>query len=142
MVSDNGHLLVQVPNRSGVLPRTAYKERGPILLKKCFWNSKKADIPPSLQQLHCPGVSSEAKDAENCRHTSPQMILQLTQFFALLFLSISSVFTEQAVVCEEFESYQNGSGELEILMGQSIVLGEIKAGVLLQNEDSMNDQIL
>ena len=26
-------------------------------------------------------------------------------------------------------------------MGQSIVLGEIKAEVLLQNENSMNDQI-
>ena len=27
-------------------------------------------------------------------------------------------------------------------MGQSIVLGEIKAEVPLQNEDSMNDQII
>ena len=35
---------------------------------------------------------------------------------------------------EEFESHQDGSGELEILMGQSIVLGEIKAEVPLQNE--------
>ena len=47
-----------------------------------------------------------------------------------------------AAVCEEFESHQDGSGEPEILMGQSIVLGEIKAEVPLQNEDSMNDQIL
>ena len=30
----------------------------------------------------------------------------------------------------------------EILMGQSIVLGEIKAEVPLQNENSMNHQIL
>ena len=44
--------------------------------------------------------------------------------------------------CEEFDSYRDGSGEPEILMGQSIVLGEIKAEVLLQNEDSMNDQII
>ena len=34
------------------------------------------------------------------------------------------------------------SGEPEILMGQSIVLGEIKAEALLQNENSMNHQIL
>ena len=47
-----------------------------------------------------------------------------------------------AAVCEEFESHQDGSGEPEILMGQSIVLGEIKAEVPLQNEDSMNDQTL
>ena len=40
-------------------------------------------------------VSSRAKDVENCRYTSPQMILQLTQCFALFLLSISSVSTEQ-----------------------------------------------
>ena len=33
-------------------------------------------------------------------------------------------------------------GEPEILMGQSIVLGEIKAEVPLQNEKSMNHQII
>ena len=47
-----------------------------------------------------------------------------------------------AATCEEFESHQDRSGEPEILIGQSIVLGEIKAEVLLQNENSMNHQIL
>ena len=37
----------------------------------------------------------KAKDMENCRFTSLQMNTQLTQFFALSFLSISSVSTEQ-----------------------------------------------
>ena len=135
-------LLVQVPKRSGILQRIVQKEFGIILRKKCSWNSQKADILPSVQQLHCPGVSSRAKDVENCRYTLPQMISQLTQFFALSFLSISSVFTEQWQLCEEFEGHQDRSGEPEILMGQSIVLGEIKAGIPLQNEDSMNDHIL
>ena len=31
-----------------------------------------------------------------------------------------------AAVCEEFENHQDGSGEFEILMSQSIVLGEIE----------------
>ena len=44
--------------------------------------------------------------------------------------------------CEEFENHQDGSGEPESLMGQSIVLGEIKAEVPLQNENSLNHQIL
>ena len=39
-------------------------------------------------------------------------------------------------------NHQDGSGEPEILMGQSIVLGEIKAEVPLQNENPMNHQIL
>ena len=47
-----------------------------------------------------------------------------------------------AAVCEEFESHQDRSGELEILMGQSIVLDEVKAEALLNNENPMNDQII
>ena len=47
-----------------------------------------------------------------------------------------------AVICEEFENHQDGSGEPEVLMGQSIVLGEIKAETPLQNENCSNHQIL
>ena len=36
-------------------------------------------------------------------------------------------------MCEEFESYQDRSGQLDVLMGQSIVLSEIKAEVPLEN---------
>ena len=53
-----------------------------------------------------------------------------------------SIYRAVAAICEEFENHQDGSEEPELLMGQSIVLGEIKAEVLLQNENSMNDQIL
>ena len=38
-----------------------------------LWNSQKADILPSVQRLHCPGVNSRAKDMENCQYTSLQM---------------------------------------------------------------------
>ena len=47
-----------------------------------------------------------------------------------------------AAICEEFENHQDGSGQLDVLMGQSIVLGEIKAEIPLQNENSSNHQIL
>ena len=53
-----------------------------------------------------------------------------------------SVYGAVAAICEEFEGHQDRTGELEILMGQSIVLGEVKAEVPLQNENSMNHQIL
>ena len=53
-----------------------------------------------------------------------------------------SVYGAVAALCEEFESHQDSSGKPEILMGQSIVLGEIKAEVPSQNEDSINDQII
>ena len=38
-----------------------------------------------------------------------------------------SVYGAVAAICEEFEDHQDRTGEPEILMGQSIVLGEIKA---------------
>ena len=47
-----------------------------------------------------------------------------------------------AAICEEFEVHQDRTGESVILMGQSIVLGEVKAETPLQNENPMNDQIL
>ena len=51
--------------------------------------------------------------------------------------------TEQwQLYVKNFENHQDGSGEPEILMGQSIVLGEIKAEVPLQNENPLNHQIL
>ena len=138
LVLDNGHLLDQVLKRNGILPRTVHKEPGIILRKKCCWNSQKADIPPS----HCPGVSWKVKDEESCPYISPQIKIQLLQFIALFFVNQLSVYGAVAASCEEFESQQDGSGEPEILMGQSIGLGEIKAEVPLQNEDSMNNQIL
>ena len=65
-----------------------------------------------------------------------------TIYRIILSVNQLSVYGAVAAVCEEFESHQDRSGEPEILMGQSIVLGEIKAEVPLQNENSMNDQIM
>ena len=47
-----------------------------------------------------------------------------------------------ANICAEFEAHQDRSGEPDVLMGQSVVLGEIKAEIPLQNENSSNHQIL
>ena len=148
LVLDNGHLLDQVLKRSGILQRIVHKELGIILRKKCCWNSRKADILFSVQRLHCPEVFSEAKDVESCRYTSPSIKIQLiehtidTIFRIILSVNQLSIHGAVAALCEEFESHQDRSGEPEILMGQSIVLGEIEAEVLLQNENSMNHQIL
>ena len=47
-----------------------------------------------------------------------------------------------ANICEEFEAHQDRSGERDVLMGQTIVLSEIKAEVPLQNENPSHYQIL
>ena len=83
LVLDSGHLLVQVPKRSGILwKRIAHKEFGIISRTRCCWNSQRADALFSVQRLHCPGVSSKAKDTENCRYILLQVVQQLRLFFA------------------------------------------------------------
>ena len=83
------------------------------------------DILLSVQRLHCPGVFSRAKDVENCRYTSlPDGDIIDTIYRIILSVNQLSVYGAVAAVCEEFESHQDRSGEPEIMMGQSIVLGE------------------
>ena len=57
-----------------------------------------------------------------------------TIFRIILAVNQLSVYGAVAALCEEFDSHQDGSGEPDILMGQSIVLGEIKAEVPLEND--------
>ena len=47
-----------------------------------------------------------------------------------------------AAICEEFEDHQDRTVEPVILVGQSIVLGEVKAEAPLHYENPMNDQIV
>ena len=46
-----------------------------------------------------------------------------------------SLYGAVANMCEEFGSLQDQSGQPDVLMGQSIVLSEIKTEVLLENDD-------
>ena len=65
-----------------------------------------------------------------------------TIFRIIISVNQLSIHGAVATICEEFETHQDGSGEPDVLMGQSIVLGEIKAEILLQNQNSSNHQIL
>ena len=65
-----------------------------------------------------------------------------TIYRIILSVNQLSVYGAVATVCEEFEGHQDRSGEPEILMGQSNVLGEVKVEAPLHNENPMNDQII
>ena len=65
-----------------------------------------------------------------------------TIYRIILSVNQLSVYGAVTAVCEEFEDHQDRTGGLVILMGQSIVLDEVKAEALLQNENPMNDQII
>ena len=96
----------------------------------------RATTPLSRGQLKSKGhgkLSIHFAADEHTIETSFRIILSVNQL---------SIYGPVAAFCEEFEAHQDGSGETEILMGQSIVLGEIKAEVPLQNENPLNHQIL
>ena len=65
-----------------------------------------------------------------------------TIYRIILSVNQLSVYGAVAAVCEEFESHQDRSGEPDVLMGQSIVLGEVKAETPVHDEDPRNDQII
>ena len=60
----------------------AHKEFGIISRKRCLWNSLRADVQFFVLRLHCPGVSSKAKNTENCRYTLLPTRKRLKLFFA------------------------------------------------------------
>ena len=65
-----------------------------------------------------------------------------TVFRIIISANQLSIYGAVATFCEEFETHQDGSGQPDVLLGQSIVLGEIKAEIPLQNENSSNHPIL
>ena len=65
-----------------------------------------------------------------------------TVFRIIISANQLSIYGAVATLCEEFESHQDRSGQPDVLMGQSIVLSEIKAEVPLEHENSSNHQIL
>ena len=144
LVLDNGRLLVQVPRRSGtVWKKTVLKEFGITSRKRCCWNLQKADVQFSVQQLHCPGVNSKAKDTANCRfHFAATQETIETVFRIIVFANQLSLYGAVANICEEYDSLHDRSRQPDVLMGQSIVLNEIKAEVPLESDIPSHQNLL
>ena len=65
-----------------------------------------------------------------------------TIYRIILSVNQLSVYGAVATKCEEFEDHQDRTGQFVILVGQSIFLREVKAEVLVHDEDPENDQII
>ena len=63
-----------------------------------------------------------------------------TIYCIILSVNQLSVYGAVAAICDEDESHQDRTGQPVILVGQSIVLGEIKAEVLVHDEDLQDAQ--
>ena len=86
--------------RSGILlMNTNPKENGTESLNWWWSNAEKADTEFSEPRLHCLEKRWKAKEVENYLFTSVLMELPLKLCFAQLFLTISSMSTEQSQIC-------------------------------------------
>ena len=65
-----------------------------------------------------------------------------TIFRIIAFANQLSLYGAVANMCEEFEFHQDRSGQPDVLMGQSIVLSEIKAEVPLENDIPSHQNLL
>ena len=65
-----------------------------------------------------------------------------TIYRIILSVNQLSVYGAVAAMCDEYEGHQDSTGQPVILVGQSIVLGEINAEVLAHDEEPREDQII
>ena len=63
-----------------------------------------------------------------------------TIFRIIVFANQLSLYGAVANMCEECESVHDRSGQLDVVMGQSIVLSEIKTEVSLESDDPLSQQ--
>ena len=139
----NGVSLDQVLRKRGILPRIVHKELETMLRRRCYYYSQKVDILSfrSTTPLSRRKLKSKGKGKVSIHFTADQDTVD-TIYRIILSVNQLSVYGAVAALCEEYENHQDGTGQLVILVGQSIVLGEVKAEVPAHDEDPRNDQIV
>ena len=141
LVLDNGHLLDQVLNpgySAENSPQGARYHIAEVMLLEFAESGHltfRATTPLSTR-IH----QSKGRGKLSIHFTADETTIET--ILALFFVNQLSIHGAVAAKCEEFENHQDGSGEPQILMGQSIMLGGIEAEILLQNGNSLNHQIL
>ena len=136
LVLDNGHLLDQVLKRSGILQRINIAEEMLLEFAESGHPTFRATTPLSR------GILKSKGHGKLSIHFAADEYTIETIFRIIISVNQLSIYGAVAAICEEFEAHQDGSGEPDVLMGQSIVLGEIKTEGPLQNENPLNHQIL
>ena len=127
LVLGNGHLLVQVLRKSGILPRNSPQGVWDNIAEKMLLEFGESGHPifRPTTPLSRGILKSKGRGKLSIHFTADQNTID-TIYRIILSVNQLSVYGAVADVCEEFESHEDRSGEPEILMGQSIVLGEVK----------------
>ena len=142
LVLDNGHLLDQVLRKKWYSSENSPQGAWDDIAEQMLLEFAESGHPPFRATTPLSrGLLKSKGRGKLLIHFAADVDTIDTIYRIILSVDQLSVYGAVVAVCEEFESHQDGSGEPDILMGQSIVLGEVKAEALLQNENPMNDQI-
>ena len=137
LVLDKGHLLVQVLKRSGTQgARDHIADEMLLEFAESGHPIFRASTPLSR------GILKSKGHGKLSIHFTADYPTIETIFRIIISANQLSIYGAVANICEEFEAHQDRSGEPDVLMGQSIILSEIKAEIPLQNEDPSHHQIL
>ena len=132
---DSGHLLVQVLRRSGIPPRTVPQGASDNIAEQMLLEFAESGHPTFRATTPLSRCSLKSKGRGKLSiHFAADQDTNDTIYRIILSVNQLSVYGAVAAVCEEFEDHQDRPGEPDVLMGQSVVLCEIKAEIPLQNE--------
>ena len=135
---DNGHLLVLVLKRSGTLwKRIVHKEFWDHIAKKTLLKFAESGCPISALRHHSLSrgqLKSKGHGKLSIHHSADLETIQ-TIFRITVSANQLSLYGAVAEMCEEYETLHDRSGQPDMVMGQSIVLSEIKTEVPLDNDD-------
>ena len=103
------------------------------------WYSVKEDSPKGIcdnlvEKMLIEFAESKGHGKLSVHFAADQETIE-TIFRIIVFANQLSLYGAVAEMCEEFETHQGRSGQIDVLMGQSIVLIAIKAEVLLESDD-------
>ena len=143
LVLDNGHLLDQVLKKKWYSAENSPQGAWDNIAEEMLLEFAESGHPTfrATTSLSRGLLKSKGHGKLSMHFAADEFTIE-TIFRIIISVNQLSIYGAVAAICEEFENHQDGSGEPEILMGQSIVLGEIEAEVPVQNDKSMNHQIL
>ena len=96
----------------------------------------------SVQRLHCQGNLKSKGRGKLSIHFAADQDTNDTIYRIILSVNQLSVYGAVAAVCDEYEGHPDSTVEPVILVGRSIVLGEIKAEVPVHDEEPRDAQIV
>ena len=139
----NGLSLVQVLRKSGILPRIVPQGAWDCVAEEMLLKFAENGHPifRSTTPLSRGKLKSKGKGKVSIHFSAYQDTVD-TIYRIILSVNQLSVYGAVAAICDEYESHQDSTGQPVILVGQSIVLGEIKAEVPAHDEEPRDDQII